>query len=200
MTQEKSPQSGFEFRAVTADDIPLLHHWLGQPHVTHWWGPAPTLDAVREDYLHRLAPQQLLPLDAPAGVTQYIAYEHGEAFGFIQAYRVMAGQSEGFWTEQCDPFALGIDQFIGLPDKLGKGIGTRMVRAFVAWLFEDPRVTSVQTDPSPDNSRAIAAYEKAGFVEVELVETPDGAALLMRIDAPKVSEAPGTRLTDLSHG
>jgi aminoglycoside 6'-N-acetyltransferase len=35
------------------------------------------------------------------------------------------------------------------------------------------------TDPDPDNSRAVRAYEKAGFVRQHLVDTPDGRAILM---------------------
>lgn len=43
----------------------------------------------------------------------------------------------------------------------------------------DPAVTQVQTDPSPDNVRAIRSYQRAGFViEAEII-TPDGPALLM---------------------
>ena len=82
---------------------------------------------------------------------------------------------------ETDPCALGIDQFIGLPDRLGQGLGTRLVRAFLDVLWGDPRVTTVQTDPDPENARAIAAYRKAGFREVGLVETMDGPVLLMRI-------------------
>ena len=99
----------------------------------------------------------------------------------VQAYRVMAHQADGWWLEETDPHALGIDQFIGLGDRLGRGLGTRMLRAFVAFLFEDPRVTTIQTDPSPDNLRAIACYRKVGFRDVGVVVTLDGPALLMRL-------------------
>jgi aminoglycoside 6'-N-acetyltransferase len=37
----------------------------------------------------------------------------------------------------------------------------------------------VLTDPSPTNTRAIRAYEKAGFRQERPVSTPDGDALLM---------------------
>jgi RimJ/RimL family protein N-acetyltransferase len=160
--------------------MPLLHEWLARPHVVEWWEPAPTREEVREDYLPRLAPQAMRPVDAPAGVVQYIAYEGEQPFAFIQAYRVMAHQAEGWWPDETDPFALGVDQFIGLPERLGQGLGTRLLQAFLAFLFEDPRVTTVQTDPAPENGRAIACYRKAGFRDVGVVETLDGPALLMR--------------------
>jgi aminoglycoside 6'-N-acetyltransferase len=38
-------------------------------------------------------------------------------------------------------------------------------------------------DPSPDNPRAIRAYEKAGFEKVGMIDTPDGPALLMARNA-----------------
>ena len=44
----------------------------------------------------------------------------------------------------------------------GKGLGTKLVRALVELLFNDPEVTKIQTDPSPSNLRAIRCYEKAG--------------------------------------
>jgi aminoglycoside 6'-N-acetyltransferase-1b len=56
-----------------------------------------------------------------------------------------------------------------------------MVRQFVRRLLEDPRVTRIQADPSPDNHRAIRCYEKAGFGTVGLVQTRDGPAVLMTL-------------------
>jgi aminoglycoside 6'-N-acetyltransferase len=34
-------------------------------------------------------------------------------------------------------------------------------------------------NPDPANARAIRAYEKAGFRPERIIDTPDGAALLM---------------------
>jgi aminoglycoside 6'-N-acetyltransferase-1b/aminoglycoside 6'-N-acetyltransferase-2 len=53
------------------------------------------------------------------------------------------------------------------------------VRALAAHLFADPAVTAIQTDPAPDNRRAVRCYEKAGFVPHGNVTTPDGPALYM---------------------
>jgi RimJ/RimL family protein N-acetyltransferase len=111
----------------------------------------------------------------------YIALAGGSEIGYIQSY-VVKGSGDGWWPEEQDPGARGIDQFLADPARLGQGLGTAMVRAFVAHLFADPAVTRVQTDPAPDNVRAIRCYQKAGFRPVEEVDTPDGRALLMVIE------------------
>jgi aminoglycoside 6'-N-acetyltransferase len=61
---------------------------------------------------------------------------------------------------------------------IGCGYGSALARAFADRLLASgtPRVV---TDPDPLNTRAIRAYEKAGFRRDNLVETPDGPALLM---------------------
>jgi RimJ/RimL family protein N-acetyltransferase len=170
------------FRPMTEADFALMHTWLCRPHVVEWWAPTPTLEEVREDYLPHIPDGALLPVDAPSGTVVYFAYRDGKPFGYIQAYRVMAHQKDGWWLDETDPNALGIDQFIGEAELLNQGLGTEMVRAFVAQLFEDRRVTKVQTDPDPENARAIACYRKAGFRDVGPVVTLDGPALLMVVD------------------
>jgi len=170
------------FRPVTEEDLPLLHAWHQRPHVAEWWQPVPSIDELREDYLSEPVDPTVKPLDTPADGVYYLACENGVPFAYIQAYRVMgAHQASGWWADETDPHALGIDQFIAEADRLGKGLGTRMIRAFLDMLFSDPRVTKVQTDPNPTNGRAVACYRKAGFRDVGVVDTPDGPALLMRI-------------------
>ena len=111
----------------------------------------------------------------------YVALGDGMPIGYIQSYVAM-GSGEGWWEGEEDPGVRGIDQFLAHAEQLGQGLGTRMVRAFVQQLFADPSVTRIQTDPSPENKRAIRCYEKAGFHAVGEIETPDGRALLMICD------------------
>ena len=61
---------------------------------------------------------------------------------------------------------------------LDRGHGSALIRAFADRLFASgtPRVV---IDPDPANARAIRAYEKAGFCRDQIVDTPDGVALLM---------------------
>lgn len=158
------------FRPLTTADLPLLHEWLGRPHVAEWWGPAPTLAEVEEEYG---------PLTSAESTTvPYLFLGDGAPIGYIQSYVVM-GSGDGWWPDEEDPGARGIDQFLADPEQLGRGLGTAMVRAFAQQLFGDPAVTRIQTDPSPRNRRAVRCYEKAGFRAVGEVETPDGPALFM---------------------
>ena len=161
----------FSFRPLTESDLPRLHEWLNRAHVAEWWDEQRDLEYVLEAYG--------ADLSSPV-IRMFFAYLSGEPIGYIQVYRVMGADPE-WWTEETDPGARGIDQFLANAEQLGQGFGSSMVRQFVASLFADPEVTQVQTDPSPRNPRAIRAYEKAGFRRVGEVSTPDGPALLMRV-------------------
>jgi AacA4 family aminoglycoside N(6')-acetyltransferase len=158
-------------RLMTERDLPLLHAWLNRPHVVQWWDDeVPTLESVRSKYAPRLRGED--------GVTLYIALLGETPFGFAQSY-VVAGAGEGWWEDETDPGARGIDQIIGEPGLVGRGLGTRLAKALVARLFEDPAVTKVQVDPATTNARAIRCYEKAGFIPLKVVVTPDGPAVYM---------------------
>jgi RimJ/RimL family protein N-acetyltransferase len=170
MSSKKSPES-LSFRPLEMADLPMLHEWLCRPHVSEWWQPTPTRAEVEEEF----APLTVAGRDTTRG---YIALLGARPIGFIQCYVVM-GSGDGWWEEEADPGARGIDQFLANAEELGAGLGSAMVRAFVDRLLLDPEVSKVQTDPSPDNGRAIRSYAKAGFVAHGEVMTPDGPALLM---------------------
>jgi RimJ/RimL family protein N-acetyltransferase len=163
------------FRPLAPADLPLLHEWLGRPHVAEWWAPTPSLAEVEQEFR---------PLIHDRSTTRpYIVLGDGAPIGYIQSYIAM-GSGDRWWPDEQDPGVRGIDQFLADSAQLGRGVGTAMVRAFVQLLFADPAVTRLQTDPSPRNRRAIRCYEKAGFHAVGEVDTPDGRALLMVCDRP----------------
>ena len=165
------------FRPISSRDLPMFHEWLSRPHVAEWWGPAETLAEVEAEYGPHL-------ID-PTAVQPYLALRDGSAIGYIQSYVAM-GSGDLWWTEERDPGVRGIDQFLADEGQLGRGMGTAMVLAFIETLFADPRVSRIQTDPSPDNGRAIRCYEKAGFHAVGEIATPDGRALLMHCERSAV--------------
>ena len=160
--------SAYEFRPMTAADLPLLLHWLKQPHVVEWWGD------THEQFA-------LVSGDLEVGaMEQFIVSLGDRPFAYIQRYDPMVWPDNGLG--QHPGGTRGIDQFIGEPDMVDRGHGSAFIRAFMERTLADgaPRIV---TDPDPANSRAIRAYEKAGFEKVHLVDTPDGIALLMVRDA-----------------
>ncbi|MGP8651983.1 MULTISPECIES: AAC(6')-II family aminoglycoside 6'-N-acetyltransferase AacA35 [Gammaproteobacteria] len=160
-------------RLMTEQDLPMLHEWLNRPHIVEWWGgeeQRPTLADVLEHYRPRIL--------AHESVTPYIAMLGEEPIGYAQSY-VALGSGDGWWEEETDPGVRGIDQSLANPTQLNMGLGTELVRALVDRLFSDPTVTKIQTDPAPNNRRAIRCYEKAGFVQERVITTPDGQAVYM---------------------
>jgi aminoglycoside 6'-N-acetyltransferase len=143
--------SQYQFRPMSAADLPMVRRWLETPHVAQWWhDPDEQFALVSED------------LDHPA-MDQYVVTTDNRPFAGLGAH------PDG---------TRGIDQFIGEPDMIDRGHGSALIGAFVDHLLSagTPRVV---TDPDPANVRAVRAYEKAGFQKVSLVDTPDGRALLM---------------------
>ena len=154
----------YEFRPMTAADLPLVLSWLKQPHVVQWWGDThEQFELVSGD----------LEIEA---MDQYIVATCGRPFGYIQCYDLQAWPDHGFGEHPRGTRA--IDQFIGEPDMVDRSHGSAFIRAFIERVLAGgaPRVV---TDPDPANARAIRAYEKAGFEKVHAVDTPDGIALLM---------------------
>jgi aminoglycoside 6'-N-acetyltransferase len=159
------------FRALRRQDLPLIRHWLGQPHVTRWWGPADgELAKIRAH------------LDTPDGVDCHLFSLDGRPAGFLQCYRPADWPDGPFGPQPVD--ARGRDLIIGEAALLGQGLGTRVVRQFLDGLFA-AGVPRVLIDPDPANARAIRSYEKAGFRAFGRVEVHAlGPALLMACDRP----------------
>jgi aminoglycoside 6'-N-acetyltransferase len=154
----------YEVRPMTAADLPLVLHWLKQPHVVQWWGDThEQFELVSGD----------LEIEA---MDQYIVATGGRPFAYIQCYDLQAWPDGGLGEHPMGTRA--IDQFIGEPDMVDRGHGSAFIRAFIGRVLANgaPRVI---TDPDPANARAVRAYEKAGFERVRLVDTSEGTALLM---------------------
>jgi aminoglycoside 6'-N-acetyltransferase len=151
----------YAFRPMTAMDFEIVRRWLATPHVAQWWGdPREQFALISED---------------PA-MAQFIVSQNDRPFAYLQCYDPTAWPDNGLGEQPGG--TRGIDQFIGEEDMIDRGHGSALIRVFVDDLLKAGTPRTV-TDPDPRNSRAIRAYEKAGFQKNRLVETPDGRALLM---------------------
>jgi len=158
--------ASYQFRPMSADDLPLVRDWLRVPHVKEWWHDADDFEFVSGDLGHH-------------DMAQFIVTMNERPFGYLQCYRI--GDWHAGFGPQPDG-TRGIDQFIAEPGMVGRGHGSAFIRQFIEGLLDSgtPRIV---IDPSPTNPRAIRAYEKAGFRRVHEIDTPDGRALLMVRDA-----------------
>jgi aminoglycoside 6'-N-acetyltransferase Ib len=168
-----SPVNMVSLRLMTAQDLPMLYEWLNRPHIYEWWGgeeSRPTFKEVQDQYNPDVLRKE--------SVTPYIAIFENEPIGYAQSY-VALGSGGGWWEDESDPGVRGIDQSLANPAQLNRGLGRQLVCALVEHLFADPTVTKIQTDPAPNNLRAISCYKNAGFIPEKEVITPDGPALYM---------------------
>src|ERR1700722_4754579 len=154
----------YQFRPMSAADLPMVRRWLETPHVAQWWHDPDTQFAlVSED------------LDHPA-MDQFVVTADDRPFAYLQCYDPTVWPDNGLGTHPLG--TRGIDQFIGEPDMVDQRRGSALIRSFVDGLLKTgtPRVV---TDPNPENTRAVRAYEKAGSKKTRLEDTHTGRALLM---------------------
>ncbi|HEY2327072.1 MAG TPA: GNAT family N-acetyltransferase [Gaiellaceae bacterium] len=143
------------FRPLTRDDLPLLHEWLVRPHVQRWWNEGRTLAEVEAHYGPALSGED--------PTYHYIAVEDGRPVGFFQTYLYWDYPEEASRME-LDPDAAGVDLFIADEERIGRGLGSELLRRFVdEYAFALPGVTHCIAEPEETNIASIRAFEKAGF-------------------------------------
>jgi aminoglycoside 6'-N-acetyltransferase len=158
----------YGFRPVTRADLPLLARWLAEPHVAQWWDdPAEGLKSI-EGHIDSIS------------VEPFIVELDGKPIGYIQSYDPHLEDAHPYQDQPTG--TLGIDQFIGPPELIGKGHGPRLIEAFVEQLFDEGAIRVI-IDPDPANAVAIRAYEKAGFERFDTRHSEYGPALMMARNA-----------------
>ena len=131
----------YQFRSVSAQDLPLLREWLERPHVREWWGdPGRSLTRIADHI-------------ADPAIDVFIVNYRDVAIGYIQSWNPHAEANHPCRDQPLG--TRGIDQFIGEADLIGRGHGSAFIRAFIERLF-DAGAPRVVTDPNPRNARAIA--------------------------------------------
>ena len=99
----------------------------------------------------------------------------GTPFAYIQDYNAHAFGAPQYADQHAD--ARAIDTFLGDPAYLGQGHGSGYIAARVSELRRSYPI--VLTDPDPKNTRAIAAYTRAGFEALDIRPCEDGDPVLV---------------------
>ena len=143
--------------------------WRNSPHVRRRWDPDDppmTLASARAEHGPDTQP------DAPG--TACIVELDGEPIGFIQFYRWASYPDEAEIVGiPFDERTYGLDVFIGVAGMIGKGIGTKVMKALSDYLIKEKAASSVVLTTDLDNHAAIRCYEKAGFRKVKEVLDTD---------------------------
>ncbi|MGI8467664.1 MAG: GNAT family N-acetyltransferase [Pyrinomonadaceae bacterium] len=149
----------FAFRNLTPEDFPLMLEWLAKPHVKKWWNDGDdTLEKIARHY------------GKSDGTARFILSDDERRVGYFQYY--FAGDG-----------SIGIDQFIGEEDYVGRGVGTKTIKMFVDLIANKHLPARIILDPSPENKRAIRCYEKVGFKHFENAQNSNGdSAYMMRLE------------------
>lgn len=160
-------QPRYDFRAVTGEDLPMIARWLEEPHIAKWWGDPATSLAEIEEAMEDVATEPL------------IVEMDGEPIAYLQSYDPHLEDGHPYQDQPTG--TLGLDISIGRPDLLGQGHGSAIIRQFAEELFAEgaPRIV---IDPDPANTRAIRAYEKAGFRAFDTRTSQYGPALMMALE------------------
>jgi RimJ/RimL family protein N-acetyltransferase len=173
------------------EDYERIVAWRNQPHVREWWDPDDpplTLEAAIEELSAETQPSH--------PTTACIVEVSGAPAGYVQAYpwdgekpylaEVGITLPAGAW---------GLDIFIGELALIDQGIGSRTVRLLSDHLFSDHAATAVAVMTEAGNSRAQAAYARAGmrsvkrFLDTDLRNGQRVESILMIRDRPSGTAA-----------
>ena len=158
-------------RPLEEGDLPCLLVWLTDARVLEFYEGRDTVwteETIRAHYY---------PADEDA-VTFFRVImegkEDGQPIGYGQFYRLDDELFEEYRCLDTGGVVFAMDQFIGVPELWGKGLGTEYVEAVFEWLVQERGATAVVLDPRVSNERAVRCYQKAGF---EIIATLPGHEL-----------------------
>ncbi len=173
------------FQPLTRGDFALLATWLARPHVAQWWQHETDPAALEADF------GAVVDGTDPGEV--FLAYDGATAIGLVQRYRFGDNPEwlEAFAMLAVPAAAMGIDYFLADATRIGQGLGTALLRAFVAdtWA-RHPETPMLVVDVDQANVASWRVLEKLGFERVwagklaSAHPSDAGEALVLRLVRP----------------
>lgn len=161
---EADPELRVATRPMTAGDLPDLRRWLLAEHVQRWWhARSVTTESVRTTYLPRI--------EGGEPVRMWVVEANGRSVGFGQDYRI--ADHPQFALLAPDPEAIGIDYAVGEPAWLGRGLGVRLLWAWLTGLRDHyPGATACFAAPDHRNTASLRVLGKVGFEQGTWFDEP----------------------------
>ena len=141
-------------RDLTKEDLSFMLKWLTNDKVLKYYEGRDThftIESISNKFL----------TDIPNGFRLIIEYKN-IPIGYCQYYKLDKNLLEEYEYSN-NLTIIGIDQFIGEPNYWNKGIGTQFLQMMIEYFITQTMIDYIILDPRKTNSRAIRAYEKAGF-------------------------------------
>jgi aminoglycoside 6'-N-acetyltransferase len=145
------------FRPLTRADFSDVVAWQVEPHVARWWQDEATdVPAAEEHY----GPA----LDGEDPTRMWVLELNGRSVGMLQDYRV--GDHPEYALLTAKPDAIAFDYLVGDPGWVGRGIGTRMLWAFMRDVVRPGYPGAAEFFAAPDhrNTASLRVLDKLGFV------------------------------------
>jgi aminoglycoside 6'-N-acetyltransferase len=138
-------------------DYNLMLHWLNTPLLLEYYeGRDKKFDIyrIKSKYQPRiLGKEKTIP---------HIAQIDNIPIGYLQFTELDEKQKAQYELNKND-LCYGIDMFIGETEYLNKGLGTKLLKMLVKYIFTELNADLITIDPRVENFRAIRAYEKVGY-------------------------------------
>lgn len=128
----------FKYKPVESSDLPLIHEWLGRPHIAEW--------------IHGQGLQNTLiglgkfVSGQPTSGVYWIAYLNAEPFAFLISAHRDSTEPELANVPFVGAHVVGVDIFIGDVKMTGKGLGTKLIKDFLLTQFEDATDFAIEFD------------------------------------------------------
>lgn len=137
-------------------DVELVHRWMNREHVAVNWNQDWSLQVWRDELDKQVSGNHSMPC---------VVGLDGRDIGYLELYRVQADKLATCYSHGARD--LGVHIAIGEPEAIGKGAGSKLLRAVADGLLEaDPLAERVVAEPNVHNGASVGAFGKAGFAQV----------------------------------
>ena len=166
------PWSATPVTSEEGQTIELVARWMAAPHVARHWHQDWSID----EWGAEIDAQRAHPHSRP-----WIVAHEGEPVAYVEVYRPAIDLLTGSMTT--DPHDLGVHLAVGDPGRVGRGVGSAVLRAVGDGLLAaDPECRRVLGDPDTGHDAARGAFAKAGYRLVAEVDLPHKRAAVMALE------------------